>query len=117
LRSRRVRCDRGVCPEQSGALYFLAVGSPRQERLAAAIAATNGTTGTGFCIGASLEFLAGSRRRAPWFISRLGLEWLFRFAGEPHRMFRRYLITSPVVIGLLLKQRLTALRSGRALRV
>lgn len=96
---------------------FLAVGSPRQERLAAAIAATNGATGIGLCIGASLEFLAGSRRRAPGFVSRLGLEWLFRFAGEPRRMFRRYLITSPVVIGLLLKQRLAAVRSAQALRV
>ncbi|HEY4173745.1 MAG TPA: WecB/TagA/CpsF family glycosyltransferase, partial [Rhodopila sp.] len=56
---------------------FLAVGSPRQERLAAAIAATGDATGTGLCIGASLEFLAGARRRAPRFMQRIGMEWLF----------------------------------------
>jgi UDP-N-acetyl-D-mannosaminuronic acid transferase (WecB/TagA/CpsF family) len=86
---------------------FLAVGSPRQERLAAAIRAAGGVTGTGLCIGASLEFLAGSRRRAPLFMRRAGLEWLFRLAADPRRLFRRYLIDSPVVIALLLKQRLT----------
>jgi N-acetylglucosaminyldiphosphoundecaprenol N-acetyl-beta-D-mannosaminyltransferase len=84
---------------------FLAVGSPRQEYLAAAIDAAGGATGTALCIGASLEFLAGARRRAPRFLSRMGLEWLFRLATSPRRLFRRYLIDSPVVIALLLKQR------------
>jgi exopolysaccharide biosynthesis WecB/TagA/CpsF family protein len=93
-------------------LIFLAVGSPRQERLAATIAAAGDATGTGLCIGASLEFLAGRRRRAPRLLSRMGLEWLYRLAAEPRRLARRYLIESPRVITLLLRQRLrgTALR-------
>lgn len=91
---------------------FLAVGSPRQERLAAAIAAAGDATGTGLCIGASLEFLAGRRRRAPRWISRMGLEWLFRLASEPRRLARRYLIDSPRVIALLWRQR----RRGQAPR-
>jgi exopolysaccharide biosynthesis WecB/TagA/CpsF family protein len=77
---------------------FLAVGSPRQERLAAAIAATGDATGTGLCIGASLEFLAGARRRAPRFMQRIGMEWLFRLASDPRRLLRRYLIDSPRII-------------------
>jgi len=88
-------------------LVFLAVGSPRQEILAAAIAASGDATGTGLCVGASLEFLAGARRRAPRFIQRMGLEWLFRLAANPRRLFRRYLIDSPRIIALLLKQRPT----------
>jgi exopolysaccharide biosynthesis WecB/TagA/CpsF family protein len=84
---------------------FLAVGSPGQERLAAAIAATGKATGTGLCIGAGLEFLAGTRRRAPRWMQAAGLEWLFRLAGEPCRLARRYLIDSPVVVPLLLAQR------------
>ncbi len=91
---------------------FLAVGSPRQEYLAAALAAAGNVTGTGLCIGASLEFLAGARRRAPGFLQHLCLEWLFRLINEPARLGRRYLVRSPAVIGLLLKQRL----GGRALR-
>ncbi|MEA2738341.1 MAG: hypothetical protein QOH05_1648, partial [Acetobacteraceae bacterium] len=85
---------------------FLAVGSPRQEQLASAIASRGGATGTGLCVGASLEFLAGTRRRAPRFMRRMGLEWLFRLGTNPRRLFRRYLIDSPVVLALLLKQRL-----------
>jgi exopolysaccharide biosynthesis WecB/TagA/CpsF family protein len=86
-------------------LIFLAVGSPRQERLAAAIAATGTATGTALCIGASLEFLAGVRRRAPVAMRRAGLEWLFRLVSEPRRLSRRYLRDGPRIIGLMLRQR------------
>jgi N-acetylglucosaminyldiphosphoundecaprenol N-acetyl-beta-D-mannosaminyltransferase len=85
-------------------LVFLAVGSPRQEHLAAALAGCDDVTGTGLCIGASLEFLAGACRLAPTVLQRLSLEWLFRFAGNPRRLFRRYVIDSPVVIALLARQ-------------
>jgi N-acetylglucosaminyldiphosphoundecaprenol N-acetyl-beta-D-mannosaminyltransferase len=85
-------------------LVFLAVGSPRQECLAAAIAAAGNAIGTGLCIGASLEFLAGARRRAPLAMQRLGLEWLFRLAADPRRLARRYLIDSPKILTLLWRQ-------------
>lgn len=93
-------------------LIFLAVGSPRQEYLAAALAASGDMTGTALCIGASLEFLAGACRRAPIAVRRAGLEWLFRFAGNPRKLFRRYVIDSPMVIALLTKQRLSGRRSA-----
>jgi exopolysaccharide biosynthesis WecB/TagA/CpsF family protein len=91
-------------------LIFLAVGSPRQERLAAALAAAGGVTGTALCVGASLEYLAGACRRAPPLLRRAGLEWLFRFASSPRKLFRRYLVDSPAVIALLVRQRLAARR-------
>jgi exopolysaccharide biosynthesis WecB/TagA/CpsF family protein len=91
---------------------FLAVGSPRQEWLAAALAGAGGVTGTGLCVGASLEYLCGARVRAPAAMRRLGLEWLWRLGKEPRRLARRYLLDSPRVIGLLLRQR----RADRALR-
>ncbi len=80
---------------------FLAVGSPRQEMLAAAIAASGRATGTGLCIGAGLEFLAGARRRAPAWMQHLGLEWLARLIADPLRLGRRYLIECPAVFRLL----------------
>lgn len=95
---------------------FLAVGSPQQERLAAAIAATGGATGTALCVGASLAFLAGAQRRAPVVMQRLGIEWLFRLATDPRRLARRYLIDSPRIISLLLRQRLAGEQSGPAPR-
>jgi len=84
---------------------FLAVGSPRQERLAAAIAATGRACGVGLCIGASLEFLSGAMVRAPAWMQRSGLEWLHRMASDPRRLGWRYLVDDPAVFGLLLRQR------------
>ncbi len=87
-------------------LVFLAVGSPRQERLASAIQAEGGATGTGLCIGASLDFLAGSARRAPGWMQQARLEWLHRLAGDPRRFARRYLRDDPPVLALLLRERM-----------
>ncbi len=85
-------------------LIFLATGSPQQERLAAAIAASGGATGTALCVGASLAFLAGTDRRAPTWMQRNGLEWLFRLIRNPRRLARRYLLHSPAVFWLLLRR-------------
>ena len=86
-------------------LTFLAVGSPRQERIAAALAVSGQASGTALCIGASLDFLTGAERRAPLWLRRHGLEWAWRLAGDPGRMARRYLVDSPRVIPLLLRER------------
>jgi exopolysaccharide biosynthesis WecB/TagA/CpsF family protein len=85
---------------------FLAVGSPRQEILAAAIQAGGLARGTGLCIGASLDFLSGAAARAPLWMRRAGLEWLHRLASDPRRLARRYLLDSPAVLPLLLRERL-----------
>ncbi len=85
---------------------FLAVGSPRQEMLAAAIQQTGCANGTGLCIGASLEFIAGAQPRAPGWMQRAGLEWLHRLSRDPARLARRYLIDSPPILPLLLRERL-----------
>ena len=91
-------------------LVFLAVGSPRQERLAAAIAATGEAHGTGLCIGASLEFLAGVVPRAPRLMQQFGIEWLHRMLSDPRRLARRYMLDNPPIFWLLLRERLS--RSG-----
>ena len=85
---------------------FLAVGSPRQERLAEAIQATGRATGVGLCIGASLEFLAGATPRAPGWMQRAGIEWLHRLLSDPKRLARRYLLDNPPIFTLLLRERL-----------
>lgn len=86
-------------------LVFLAVGSPRQEHLAAAAAASGQASGTALCIGASLLFLAGAERRAPGWMQRDGLEWAYRLAHDPRRLAGRYLLDSPRVVPLLLRER------------
>jgi exopolysaccharide biosynthesis WecB/TagA/CpsF family protein len=91
--------------EHPARFVFLALGSPKQEILAAAIKATNRAVGIGFCIGASLDFLTGAQTRAPRWVQLAGLEWLHRLLSEPRRLARRYLLEAPRIIGLLLRER------------
>ena len=74
----------------SGArLCLVALGAPKQELLADALAAHCPSVGF-LCIGAALGFIAGHPRRAPLWMRRSGLEWLWRLAAEPHRLAARY---------------------------
>jgi N-acetylglucosaminyldiphosphoundecaprenol N-acetyl-beta-D-mannosaminyltransferase len=82
-------------------LVFLAVGSPRQEIVANAVAARGIAVGTGVGVGASLEFLAGAERRAPVVVQRAGLEWAWRLAQNPRRLWRRYLVDDLAIVRLL----------------
>ena len=72
-------------------LLFLGVGTPRQERWIASHQEQ-------YCpcvsigIGGSLDFEAGRIKRAPLVLRKAGLEWLFRLAKEPARLYRRYLV-------------------------
>lgn len=42
------------------------------------------------CVGATIDFLAGEKPRAPRWMQKVGLEWLHRVASEPRRLFKRY---------------------------
>jgi N-acetylglucosaminyldiphosphoundecaprenol N-acetyl-beta-D-mannosaminyltransferase len=76
--------------EDSGAdVVWVGIGSPRQERW---IAEHAGKVGAPVLIGvgAAFDFLSGRKPQAPRWIQRAGLEWLFRLATEPRRLWRRY---------------------------
>ena len=51
-------------------------------------------------VGAAVDFLSGDKPRAPRWMQRVGLEWLFRLATEPGRLWRRYLIGNVVFMRL-----------------
>jgi N-acetylglucosaminyldiphosphoundecaprenol N-acetyl-beta-D-mannosaminyltransferase len=55
-------------------------------------------------VGGALDVLAGDVRRAPGWIQRLGLEWLYRLAQEPGRLWRRYLTTNARFLLLLARE-------------
>lgn len=76
--------------KESGAgLVFLALGAPKQEVFAARARAA--LPHVGFAsIGAGLDFLAGTQKRAPAWVRKLALEWLWRALGSPVRLGRRY---------------------------
>lgn len=56
------------------------------------------------CLGASAEMYLGLRRRAPEWMQRAGLEWFYRFAQEPRRMFHRYFVRDPKFIPLAARE-------------
>ena len=87
-----------VMRAQRAALVLLAVGSPRQERLAYAALQAGDATGLGLCVGAAPLFAAKRMARAPALIRALALEWAWRLALEPRRLARRYLWDGPPVL-------------------
>ena len=56
-------------------------------------------------LGASLDFEAGNIKRAPRWISELGMEWFYRFLQEPGRLFKRYFVDDLKILKLILKYR------------
>lgn len=81
-------------------LVLVGLGAPKQERfIHRALPALGPTVAVG--VGASIDFLAGRVRRAPGWISRAGLEWLFRLALEPRRLAHRYLVKDPRFVAVL----------------
>lgn len=57
------------------------------------------------CAGATVDFLAGNVKRAPKWVSRIGMEWFYRFLKEPKRLFKRYFIDDMQLFGLVFKYR------------
>jgi N-acetylglucosaminyldiphosphoundecaprenol N-acetyl-beta-D-mannosaminyltransferase len=49
-------------------------------------------------VGAAFDFAAGTKPEAPAFLHATGLEWLYRFASEPKRLWRRYTIGNAIFI-------------------
>jgi len=80
-------------------LVLLAFGAPKQEFLAEKL--SRELTAVFLGIGASLDFIAGTLKRAPVFMQRFGLEWAYRLAQEPRRLWRRYLINDPKFLLIL----------------
>ncbi len=79
---------------QSGAhILIVAMGVPRQERF---IEEYWEQLGVPFAIGVggSFDVVAGLRQRAPRVVQAVGMEWAFRLAQEPRRLFKRYLMTN-----------------------
>ena len=87
---------------QSKARYVLfAFGAPQSEIVAYACQESQAARGVGLCIGASLEFIVGEKRRAPKWMQAARLEWAFRLLSEPRRLWKRYLIDGPRILLIL----------------
>jgi N-acetylglucosaminyldiphosphoundecaprenol N-acetyl-beta-D-mannosaminyltransferase len=96
-------------------ILFVGLGTPRQDpwmnvhrgRIPAVMLG----------VGAAFDFFAGSKRQAPRWMQRSGLEWLFRLATEPRRLWRRYVLNNPrfviLAVSQLFRERLVASSAKR----
>ncbi len=92
----------------SGArILFVGLGCPKQERWMASHKGRVNAVMLG--VGAAFDFLAGLKPQAPGWVQRAGLEWLFRLATEPRRLWRRYAYHNPRFVALLARQYLKSL--------
>ncbi|MEE3715142.1 WecB/TagA/CpsF family glycosyltransferase [Tumidithrix elongata RA019] len=82
--------------ESGAAVVFVALGCPKQEFWMAQVQGKLDAVMVG--VGAAFDFHSGQVSQAPRWIMRLGLEWLYRFAQEPQRLWRRYLLNNPLFV-------------------
>lgn len=93
-------------------LVFVGLSTPRQERwMAENSPHLPGKVLIG--VGAAFDFHAGTVRQAPAWVQQRGLEWLFRLIMEPRRLWKRYLLVTPIFIPLWALQKVKLLRYAR----
>ncbi|WP_405601083.1 MULTISPECIES: WecB/TagA/CpsF family glycosyltransferase [unclassified Pseudoalteromonas] len=90
---------------ESGAkLLFVAITSPKKENF---INKWQDKLGVDFVmgVGGTFDVVAGKVKRAPLWMQKAGLEWLYRVMQEPGRMWKRYLVTNTRFAVLLIKNK------------
>jgi N-acetylglucosaminyldiphosphoundecaprenol N-acetyl-beta-D-mannosaminyltransferase len=102
LTSEEDRAATTLINDSGARILFVGLSTPKQERWMAAHRGRVEAVMLG--VGAAFDFLAGTKRQAPRWMMRAGLEWLFRLASEPRRRPRRYLKHNPRFLILFLTQ-------------
>jgi N-acetylglucosaminyldiphosphoundecaprenol N-acetyl-beta-D-mannosaminyltransferase len=92
-------------------VLFIGMTAPKQEKWAASHFSR--LNAKHVCsIGAVFDFYAGTVERAPRWMIKFNLEWLYRFIKEPKRMWRRYLLGNPKFIIIILFEKLRGSKSN-----
>jgi len=96
-------------------ILFVAMSPPRKELF---LRRWSDKMGVPVChgVGGSFDVFAGLTRRAPRWMQRAGLEWLYRIWQEPRRMWKRYLVTNTKAIPLLFAALIARCRQTRPSR-
>jgi N-acetylglucosaminyldiphosphoundecaprenol N-acetyl-beta-D-mannosaminyltransferase len=85
-------------------ILFVGLGAPKQEKWIYAHR-HDFKVPVSIGIGAGFEFVSGMVKRAPKWMQGIGMEWLWRLAQEPGRLWKRYLVDDMSFFWLVLKQR------------
>lgn len=96
----------------SGADFiWIGLGAPKQEYFMRAH--KNMLHGVMLGVGAGFDFQAGTVKRAPEWMQKHYLEWLYRFCQEPERLWKRYVVTNVKFIAMVMYYRLRRRRAGK----
>jgi N-acetylglucosaminyldiphosphoundecaprenol N-acetyl-beta-D-mannosaminyltransferase len=85
-------------------VLFIGLGSPKQEKWTDRFK-DRYKAPVSIGVGISFDYVAGTVKRAPLWMQNIGLEWFWRLAMEPKRLWRRYLVNDPVFFWMILKQK------------
>lgn len=89
----------------SGAnVVLVGVGAPKQEKWIMKWKDKMPNVDIWMALGATIDFEAGTLKRAPLFYRKIGMEWLYRFFKEPKRLFKRYFVDDMKFFGYFTKQ-------------
>jgi N-acetylglucosaminyldiphosphoundecaprenol N-acetyl-beta-D-mannosaminyltransferase len=98
-----------LCNKARPDLLFLGLGTPKQEVWAYQHQAQL-DVGPILCFGGAFDLAAGTKTRAPKWLRESGLEWAWRLAYEPRRLWRRYLVQDVIFAALAVKEAIRARR-------
>ena len=87
-------------------VVVVGLGAPKQELWVAANA-DQLKTKVALCVGATIDFLAGEKKRAPVWMQKCGTEWLHRMCSEPKRLVKRYAKDAWVFPQIVFQQMMT----------
>jgi len=88
--------------ESGSKIVFVGLGCPKQEFWMASYTPHLSSILIG--VGAAFDFIAGTAKRAPLWMQKLGLEWLHRLVTQPRRTWKRYATTNPLFLWLIFKE-------------
>ncbi|MCB4755518.1 MAG: WecB/TagA/CpsF family glycosyltransferase [Elusimicrobia bacterium] len=96
-----IHCVQAARPD----ILFAGISCPKQEYwIAENLQQLNVPVCLG--VGAAFDFLSGRIPRAPEWLRRRGLEWLFRLSREPRRLWKRYLLGNLIFLSLLAREKI-----------
>ncbi|MGK0741643.1 WecB/TagA/CpsF family glycosyltransferase [Leucobacter sp. Z1108] len=84
-------------------VIWIGLGTPKQDHVGAELSCRLGIPSAG--VGAAFDFMAGTVREAPAWLQNSGLEWLFRWAVEPRRLWRRYVFGNARFLKVALRRK------------
>ncbi|AWI31838.1 glycosyltransferase [Streptomyces sp. ICN441] len=112
LTARELRDQEEDIRAREADIVWVGLGTPLQDHRAAELGAALPVVTV--AVGAAFDFIAGSKRQAPHWMRRGGLEWLFRLGCEPRRLWRRYLFGNARFVKGVVRQAALRTAPGRA---